>query len=330
MIDRRRVLLAGGAALATVGLGVPARAAASVGTLRVASLRFGSLSWVLETIRAEGIADDLGLKLEIIDVATNQAGPVALLAGDADVIISDWMWALRQRGLGEKLKYAPYSSALGAIMVPKDSDIATLADLEGKKLGVAGGPIDKSWLLLRAYSRKELDKDLDQLVQPAFGAAPLLTEEIRGDRLDAILNFWTYSARLSGAGYRKLIGMEEVLNALGIDPVPSLVGFIWREATEQKKGPAIAAFLDAVAKANAVLKTSDSAWERIRDLVKPKDDAELAAIKAYYRAGIPQPWAQAQTRSAQKLTQVLRDAGGGALLGEGTAFDPKLFHAAGS
>jgi NitT/TauT family transport system substrate-binding protein len=329
MIDRRRVLLAGGAALATAGLGVRAHAA-SVGTLRVASLRFGSLSWVLETIRAEGIADDLGLKLEIIDVATNQAGPVALLSGDADVIISDWMWALRQRGLGENLKYAPYSSALGAVMVPEDSEIAKLTDLEGKKLGVAGGPIDKSWLLLRAYSRNVLGTDLDKTVRPAFGAAPLLTEEIRGGRLDAILNFWTYSARLSGAGYRKLIGMEEVLKALGIDPVPSLVGFIWREETEQKKGPAIAAFLDAVAKANAVLKTSDSAWERIRDLVKPKDDAELAAIKAYYRAGIPHPWTQAQTRSAQKLTQVLKDAGGGALLGEGTAFDPKLFHAAGS
>ena len=118
MIDRRRVLVAGGAALASVGLGVPVRAA-GVGTLRVASLKFGSLSWVLETIRAEGIADKVGLKLDIIDVATNQAGPVALLSGDADIIVSDWPWALRQRGLGEHLKFAPYSSALGAVMVAK-------------------------------------------------------------------------------------------------------------------------------------------------------------------------------------------------------------------
>jgi NitT/TauT family transport system substrate-binding protein len=329
MIDRRRALLAGGAALAGAMIGVPARAA-SVGTLRVASLRFGSLSWVLETIQAEGIADALGLNLEILDVATNQAGPVALLSGEADVIISDWMWALRQRGLGEKLKFAPYSSALGAVMVPKDSEIAKLADLEGKKLGVAGGPIDKSWLLLRAYTRNVLDKDLDRMVRPAFGAAPLLTEEIRGGRIDAVLNFWTYSARLAGGGYRKVIGMEEVLKELGVDPVPALVGFVWRQETEAEKGPAIAAFLDAVAKANEVLRTSDSAWERIRDLVKPEDDAELAEIKAYYRSGIPEPWSPAETRAAQKLTEVLREAGGGALLGEGTAFDPKLFHAAGS
>jgi len=328
MIDRRGVLMAGGAALASMGLHVPAFA--SVGTLRVASLKFGSLSWVLETIRAEGLADAAGLKLEIIEVATNQAGPVALLSGDADVIVSDWLWALRQRGLGENLKFAPYSSALGAVMVPNGSKIAKLADLEGKKLGVAGGAIDKSWLLLRAYTRNVLGKDLDEMVRPAFGAAPLLTEEIRLGRIDAVLNFWTYAARLSGSGFHKLIGMETVLSALGIDPVPALVGFIWREETEKKKGPAIAAFLDAVAKANAILAQSDSAWERIRELVKPKDDAELEAIKAFYREGIPQPWTPAQTRSAQQLTQVLREAGGGALLGDGTGFDPKLFHAAGS
>ena len=328
MIDRRRVLVVGGAVLASVGLGIPARA--EVGTLRVASLKFGSLSWVLETIRAEGLADKVGLNLEIIEVATNQAGPVALLSGDADVIVSDWPWALRQRGLGEQLKYAPYSSALGAVMVPRDSKIAKLADLEGKKLGVAGGAIDKSWLLLRAYSRKTLGKDVGDMAEPVFGAAPLLTEEARSGRIDAILNFWTYAARLSGAGFRKLVGMDEVLRALGIDPVPSLVGFIWREETEKKKGPAIAAFLDAVAKANAILAQSDSAWERIRELVKPKDDAEFAAIKAFYREGIPQPWTAADTRAAGQLTRVLKDAGAGEFIGSDTQFDPKLFHAAGS
>ncbi len=329
MIDRRRVLLAGGAAVAGLWINVPARAA-PLGTLRVASLKFGSLSWVLEIIQAEGIADKLGLKLDIVDVATNQAGPVSLLSGDADVIISDWPWALRQRSLGEHLKFAPYSSALGAVMVPKDSPIARLADLEGKKLGVAGGAIDKSWLLLRAYSRKTIGKDLDKVAEPVFGAAPLLTEEMRSGRLDAVLNFWTFSARLSGAGFRKLIGMDEVLKALDIDPVPSLVGFIWRESTQQKKGPEIAAFLDAVAKANAILAKSDSAWERIRGLVKPANDAEFAAIKAYYREGIPPPWTAADTRSAEKLTQVLTSAGAAELMGGDTRFDPKLFHAEGS
>jgi NitT/TauT family transport system substrate-binding protein len=330
MIDRRCLLLAGGAALASATLRLPAGAAESVGTLKVASLRFGSLSWVLETIRAEGLADKEGLAITVIDVANNQAGPVALLSGEAEVIVSDWPWALRQRTLGESLKFAPYSSALGAVMVPKDSPIKTLADLQGKKLGVAGSAIDKSWLLLRAYARKTLGKDIADMASPVYSAAPLLTEEMRAGRLDAILDFWTYAARLSGEGYRTLIGMDDIMKGLGIDPVPAMVGFIWREQTEEKKGAAIAAFLAAVTKANAILATSDEAWERIRGLVKPKDDAEFASIKAFYRAGIPQPWTGADTREAEKLTQIFVESGSAEFSGGRAQFDPKLFHAAGS
>jgi NitT/TauT family transport system substrate-binding protein len=298
--------------------------------LRVASLRFGSLSWLLETMRTEGIADKLGLTVTVVDVATNQAGPVALLSGEADIIVSDWPWALRQRAMGELVKYAPYSSALGAVMVAPDSPVKTLADLKGKRLGVAGGAIDKSWLLLRAYSRQELGTDMAQLALPSYGAAPLITEETRSGRLDAVLNFWTYAARLQGDNYRTIIGMDDVLKALGIAPVPSMVGFVWREQTEEAKSAEIAAFLTAVEQTNAVLATSDAAWERVRRLVKPETDAEFAAIKAYYRAGIPRPWTGAETKSAEKLTQVLVDVGGAQLLGSDTQFDPKLFHAAGS
>lgn len=329
MIDRRRVLLAGGAAaLATFGL--PLKQAHAAGTLRVASLKFGSLSWLLETMRTEGFAEKLGLNVTIVEVATNQAGPVALLSGEADLIVSDWPWALRQRAMGELVKFAPYSSALGAIMVAPESPIKSFADLKGKRLGVAGGAIDKSWLLLRAYSRQELGTDIAQLALPSYGAAPLLTEETRSGRLDAVLNFWTYAARLEGDKYRTLLGMDDVLKALGIQPVPSLVGFIWREETEQAKSKEIAAFLTAVEQTNQVLATSDAAWERIRHLVKPENDAEFAAIKAYYRAGIPAPWTGAETKSAEKLTQVLVGVGGAQLLGNDTQFDPKLFHAAGS
>lgn len=328
MIDRRQFLFAGGLALA--GSALPLASASAAGSLRVASLRFGSFSWLLETIRAEGLADRAGLQIIVVEVATNQAGPVALLSGEAEVIVSDWPWALRQRALGEPLKFAPFSSALGSVMVAPDSPIQTLADLKGKKLGVAGGAIDKSWLLLRAYTRKALGTDIAEMVSPSFGAAPLITEETRGGRLDAVLDFWTYAARLRGDNFRTIIGMDEVLKGLGIAPVPPLVGFIWREETEVKKPAEIASFLSIVEQGNAILAKSDVAWDRLRHLVRPQSDAEFAAIKAYYRSGIPTPWTGAETRSAEKLTQVLVDVGGAQLLGNDTQFDPKLFHAAAS
>jgi NitT/TauT family transport system substrate-binding protein len=328
MISRRTLL--GCAASMLAGAGLPARLRAATPALRVASVKYGSLSWVLETIRAEGLDKKAGIDIEVVDLASNQAGPVALLANGADIIVSDWTWAMRQRSLGEKLRFAPYSSALGALVVPKDSSILSLRDLDGRTLGVAGSAIDKSWLLLRAYSQKALGKDIAAVASTSFGAAPLLTEEIRSGRIDAVLNFWTHAARLTGSGFKSILSMKDVMKELGIDPVPSLVGFIWREEFEAAQGARIAAFLSAVAEANTLLAKSDAPWQRLKPLVKPATDAEFQAIIASYRAGIPGSWGEGEMRSAEKLMSLLVAAGDAELMGSGTKFDAKLFYHAAS
>jgi NitT/TauT family transport system substrate-binding protein len=324
MIDRRRLLVGAGLVL---GAGIAPRSLLAAGApLRLGSVKYGSLSWVIEIIRLRELDKKAGLSIEVVDVASNQAGPVALLADGADVIVSDWTWAMRQRALGEKLKFSPYSSALGSLIVPEMSDVSDIAGLEGKSLGVAGSAIDKSWLLLRAYSKKTLGRDMASFAHPSFGAAPLLAEEIRSGRIDAVLNFWTHSARLTGSGYRQILSISEVMKNLGIDPVPSLVGFVWKEDYESTHGAELDKLLKIVEEANAVLASDDSAWEPLRPLIKPASDGEFRAIIAAYRAGIPKPWGAAQLKSAEKLMQVLIDAGDAELMGHGTVFDSKLFY----
>lgn len=327
MIDRRRVLQGAGATLTASALPLQV-GAADAGTLRVVSLKFGSLNWLLETIKSEGLAQKAGLKLDIVEVATNQAGPVALLANEVDLIVSDWPWAMRQRSLGQKLWFRPYSSSLGSVMVAKDGPVKSLQDLEGKRLGVAGSAIDKSWLLLRAYSRKTLGRDIAEFAQPVFGAAPLVAEELKNGRIDACLNFWTFAARLEGAGFRPLIAVDDMMAKLGIEPVPPLVGFVWREETAASKATGVGAFFSAVDEANQLLATSDAAFERLKPLMRAQSDAEYFALKAYYRAGIPKMWGEKQTESAKKLFDLLAAEGGKELIGSGTTFDAKLFDGA--
>lgn len=324
-IRRRELLVAGTALVAASAL---PRAAVAAQTVVLTSVKFGSVSWLIETIRSEGLEKKHGFDLKILEVANNTAGPVALLAGEADVIVSDWTWAMRQRSRGGDLKFAPYSAALGSLMVPKDSTVQSLADLKGKKIGVAGTGIDKSWILLRAYSRKILGEDISKIAEPVFGAAPLVTEEFRSGRLDACLNFWTYAARLAGGGARQVLSMSEVISALDVSPAPALVGFIWSEKAVLEKQVPIDKLLAAADDANAVLATSDDAWERLRPLIKPASDAELTAIKSYFRTGITKGWSEADTASADKLTRLLIELGDTELVGDGTRFDPKLFFTA--
>lgn len=296
--------------------------------VRLTSVKGGSVSWLIDTILAEKLDQKHGFELKVIEVATNSAGPVALLAGEADVIVSDWTWAMRQRSKGLDLKFSSYSSALGALMVPKDSPVKSLGDLVGKKIGVAGTGVDKSWILMRAYSNKVLGKDISKNADIVFGAAPLITEEFRSGRLDACLNFWTYAARLAGGGARQVISMIDVVKALDIAPAPPLVGYVWSEKAVTTGAVPVDKLLAASVDANAVLAKSDEAWERLKPLVKPASDEEMASIKAYFRSGITSPWTAEQTAAAEKLTKLLIELGDTELVGDGTRFDANLFHTA--
>lgn len=327
MIERRQ-LLAGSVAMAAVGSIGPLAAQSAPVAIKVAAVKFGSVNWLLETIKAEKLDAKYGVEITPVELSNNQAGAISLLSGGSEVIVSDWTWALRQRGLGEALKFAPYSSTLGGVMVPANSTIKTLTDLAGRRIGVAGSGIDKSWLLLQAYARKKLNFDIAAKAVVQYGAAPLLAEQVRDGGLDAVLNFWTQTVRLSSLGFRQIIGMKDVMNELSIDPIPAFVGFIWKEQTEAAKRPQIVAFLKAVDEANAVLSRDDKAWDRLKPFVKAASEAEFAAMRAAYVSGIAAPWRPADMASAEKIMQYLIEAGDTELVGAGTKFDPKLFHVA--
>lgn len=307
----------------------PRESHAAEAPLRIGSLKFGTLNWLTETIRAEGLATREGLSFESIDFAGGQATTVALQAGDIDLIVSDWLWAMRRRQEGEDFRFAPFSTALGALMVASGGPVRTVADLKGRRLGVAGGALDKSWLLLRAYAQQTAGIDLAKDAEPVYGAPPLINQQLSLGRIDAALTFWPFAARLDAQGFARLLDMKEVVAGLGIAPPPPLVGFVWRERIAATKGAQIAAFFRAAAAANRLLAGSDAAathaWERLRPLMQAADTAEFDKLRDYYRAGIPGAFDAAGVAACAKLYDVLARIGGAELVGPKPGFDPRLF-----
>lgn len=320
----RRGLLAGACALAVAAPFVRTAAAAAE-TLKVATLKFGTVNWLLDTMKAEGEAAGRPVAFERLELASTQALTVALQAGQCDLTVSDWPWAMRRRIEGEPFRFAPYSSALGALMVGKQSRIETLSDLKRRKVGIAGGPIDKSWLLFRAYAHKEVGGDIATMVDPVFGAPPLLSEQLRLGRIDAVLTFWNFAARLDAEGFRRLIDIADVMKRLGLEPPPPLVGFVWRDTIAEKKGAELDAFFSAAKAANETLKTSDEAWLRLKPSMQVQSDVEFDRLRDYFRAGVPDPWNEADVKSARKLYGLLTDLGGQEFVGPNPRFDPGLF-----
>ena len=144
-----------------------------------------------------------------------------------------------------------------------------------------------------------------------------------------MLNFWTFAARLQGSGFVKLLDMAEVLKSLGIEPAPTLVGLVLRERTLIGQASGARSLLQRGRGGNAVLAHSDAAWERLRPLVQPANDAEFAAIRSFYRAGIPGPWGEAESGLPRRSFDMLAELGDKELVGPRTRFDAKLFHGAG-
>jgi NitT/TauT family transport system substrate-binding protein len=299
--------------------------AAFADTVRLAIQKTGTVAWELDVARAHGLDKQVGLTIDTLELASPEAGKIALRGGSADVIVADWLWVSRERDLGAKLVFYPYSTALGAVVVEGHSPIRTLADLKGKSLGVAGGPIDKSWLLLAAATKQQ-GVDLKQQAQIVYGAPALLAAKMQQGEMDAMLNYWNFCARLEAQGFRRVADIEDLLPRFGAKGKVAMIGYVFDERWAQAHRGTVARFLEVTAGAKRILLTSDAEWERIAPLTGASDAATLKVYRDRYREGIPNRPVDAEEADARVLYHVLAELGGRALVGGGKELAPGTFY----
>ncbi len=308
-----------------------APAAVADGVIRIGVLKFGTVNWELDVIAHHGLDRAAGIRIAPVELAGTPATQIALQAGQVDAIVSDWLWVSRQRAGGADWTFAPFSSAVGALMVPKDSPIRSLTDLKGQRLGIAGSPIDKSWLILRLAARRNDGFDLEKASSQAFGAPPLLEEELKSGRLDAVLTYWQFAARLEAEGMRRVLSVSDAVKSLGISSDIPLVGYVMSERWAKDNSAAVEGFLRARRQAKEILDTSDEEWRRIAGLTGARNEAELSRLRDAFRAGIPRHWGDPERADIARLYALLANIGGEALVGPsrtlapGTLFDGDRF-----
>lgn len=283
--------------------------------LRIAALQFGTVNWVLDTVKRRQLDKKYNFNLQVIPLASSDGAKIALQGGSADIAVTDWTWISRRRAERADFTLVPYSSAVGHLMVAKNSAIKSLKDLKGKRLAVAGGPLDKSWLFLRAYSRKVLGVDLADIVTPVYGSAPLLSQKMARGEFDAILNYWHFSARLKAKGFRSLLSIGDVMVELGTSGPTVAIGFAFSEKWAKKNEKDLKGFLSAVREAVALLDAQDAIWTEIRPRMKVKDEATFLALRQSFRDGILRRPLIVEQADVKRLYTVLAELGGEKLVG---------------
>ncbi len=321
-----RPLLSRRTAVVACLIAASARHARAADTLRIGVLRFGTAAWELDVIARHGLAP--GIVIEPVSLATSQATQTALQAGSVDMIVQDWLWVSRLRAAGQDWTLSPFSAAVGALMAPPVGKIRSVADLRGARLGVAGTPLDKSWLILRAYATQKHAIDLDQTTDHSFAAPPLLSEQLRQGRLDAVLTYWPEAARLQAAGMARVFSMQEAIAGLGIGERVPVTGYVFSEAWAEAHREMVAAFLAAGARAQTLLAESDAEWDVLAKTAGASGPAELNALRDAYRAGIPGPFDTAMRAAVARLYGVLASVGGKALVGSAAALPAGTFWSA--
>jgi NitT/TauT family transport system substrate-binding protein len=213
---------------------------------------------------------------------------------------------------------------VGGVVVPKDSEAKTLADLAGGKVGIAGGPLDKSWLILRAYAQQEYGIDLKGETEQVFGAPPLIFKNALGGDVNGAINFWHFLAKMKASGMKELISVETAGQALGLDTNTPLLGYYMKESFLAEHPELAQAFFDASRAAKDKLAREDAAWEAIRPRMNAKTDAQFDQLKADWIKGIPAR-GPVDSTAAGKMLSLMADLGGAELVGEATEVPAGLF-----
>jgi NitT/TauT family transport system substrate-binding protein len=311
--------------LVTLGLLAAATPALAGETLRIGLQKTGTFAWQLDVIHRHDLAGKAGLDLKISEYASPEAGKLALNSGSVDLALVDWLWVARARALGAKLLFYPYSSAVGSVMVKNDSPLRGIADLKGRVLGVAGGPLDKSWLIVQAAAmRGGIDLKREATLQ--YGAPPLIFQKLQQGEAEAGLNFWNFCARLEAQGYRRILDVRDAQAALGLHQPVALVGYAFSEEFAARHKSTIDSFIAMAQAADDIMLRSDQEWDALRPLMNAEDEWTFKAYRNRTREGMPRRPIEAEEADARTLFKALASVGGPELVGPLQELDPGLYY----
>ncbi len=284
--------------------------------IKLAVLKYGTVNWELNVIKHHKLDEKYGINIDITYLTNKNASAIALMSDAVDMIVTDWIWVSRQRDKGENFSLIPYSTAAGAIMVPKDSYINSINDLKNVQIGIAGGSIDKSWILIRAYTIKKFGYDIAKNIEPAYAAPPLINGMVTRGELDGALNYWNYSARLKALNFKNIISVTDVLPSLGIGETLPLIGYVFREEWAKNNPKTIKSFMAASNEARKILASSDEEWKRIKKITGAKNQETLNALKEGFRKGIPNEDTNEYIIPIKNAFKILANLGGKDLVGD--------------
>jgi ABC-type nitrate/sulfonate/bicarbonate transport system substrate-binding protein len=230
-------------------------------------------------VTAFGYLEKEGYKLTLLDSDTNVPYVAFLSNGDADFAMLDANETLAARAAGQDIKivYEAYQFAPEGIVVKADSPIQSLADLKGKKIGLAEQPDE----ITTQIALDSVGLTLDDVTTFVVGnQGPVMAAALRDDTIDAFAGGSSDRAAIEAQGvqFRNITP-----DAISKNPGNSLA--VWGPTIEEKR-PMIQALLRAWAQAQhaGVLDTKAVIAACATYIPEQFEDMELGTRMINYQA----------------------------------------------
>jgi len=306
------------AALLALSLVSAATAQDEERTVQAAMEAVGTFSWIVHAMDYFGTDEANDINVVGTPYASKQATEIALRSGEADVKVDDFLAPilLRDAGIAATGIY-PYATAIGGLVVPVDSEIQSLADLEGATIA-AGSLRDKSLLILRALTISEYGFDPQEDGEVVAASPPLMMELTASGEVEASLPLWHWVARMEAAGVgREIMTVADMLGELGLpSDLPNLVIVAREDMPDELKTAFIATLQDTIA---TMMETpaDDPFWQSILDegLYSLPDPSQFPQVVERWKLGTTDNWTQAQVDGLVAMVDRLVDLAGPEVVG---------------
>ncbi len=269
--------------------------------LSISVLQFGTAHWELDHILHRELDQKNGYRLELKPVANLPASRLAVTSGSVNGAVADLLWAHSRFQAGTPYLYVPFSSQIGDIVVAETSTIRSVEDLVDKRIGVAGGPSSKGWILLKKVAQRQ-GIDLEESAELQFAAPPLLSHALKRGQVDVIVTYWHFAARLRGEGsWRSAFAMAALLTELGLDRNLPVLGYVFPANWAEDHGLLVDGFAASLDQAKAELAEGESPWQRLRPMMNNPEDGVFSALREGFVAGTPAPQTDQRIADLQRL-----------------------------
>ena len=235
---------------------------------------------VMAVVEAEGFYEEEGLDVEMTVFPSATEALQQLAGGGADVGLMTVEPVAIGHDKGMDLKYftSYWEKWIYSLQVPEGSDVTSIADLEGKRIGVSSVASSGATFARTVMELNDLDPDSAELVPIGVGARQI--EAVKSGKVDALAMWDTVYQDVRNTGVELTpLPVEQTAEGWG-------GGFVAKQETIDSKGDELERFGRAVAKAFAFAEANPEA--AIRDLwelypetrgSEPEAEAMAKAVK---------------------------------------------------